>query len=81
VIELKNPADEDATVWSAFNQLQTYQSQIPALFGANAALVASDGRHDSQNQLCPFRRIGDGHESSRFRATKPSNRERARRSR
>src|SRR5688572_5186572 len=43
VIELKNPADEDATVWSAFNQLQTYQSQIPALFNANAALVASDG--------------------------------------
>ena len=43
VIELKNPADEDATVWSAFNQLQTYQSQIPALFSANAALVVSDG--------------------------------------
>jgi len=43
VIELKNPADEDATVWSAFNQLQTYQAQIPALFAANAALVASDG--------------------------------------
>ncbi|HLG59333.1 MAG TPA: type I restriction endonuclease subunit R [Vicinamibacterales bacterium] len=43
VIELKNPADEDATIWSAFNQLQTYQSQIPALFSTNAALVASDG--------------------------------------
>src|SRR5581483_11751474 len=27
VIELKNPADENATVWSAFRQLQTYQAQ------------------------------------------------------
>ena len=43
VIELKNPADENATVWSAFQQLQTYQAQIPELFVANAALVASDG--------------------------------------
>jgi type I restriction enzyme, R subunit len=32
VIELKNSADEKATVWSAYQQLQTYQSQIPALF-------------------------------------------------
>src|SRR5713101_6206026 len=43
VIELKNPADEAATVWSAFQLLETYQSQIPALFVANAVLVASDG--------------------------------------
>jgi type I restriction enzyme R subunit len=43
VIELKNPADENATVWDAYQQLQTYQAQIPALFAANAALVASDG--------------------------------------
>jgi type I restriction enzyme R subunit len=43
VIELKNPADEDATVWSAFHQLQTYQAQIPALFATNATLLASDG--------------------------------------
>jgi type I restriction enzyme R subunit len=43
VIELKNPADENATVWSAFQQLQTYQAQIPALFATNAALVVSDG--------------------------------------
>ena len=43
VIELKNPADENATVWSAFHQLQTYQAQIPALFATNAALVVSDG--------------------------------------
>ena len=43
VIELKNPADENATIWSAFAQLETYQAQIPALFTYNAVLVASDG--------------------------------------
>jgi type I restriction enzyme R subunit len=43
VIELKNAADENATIWSAFHQIQTYQAQIPALFAANAALVVSDG--------------------------------------
>jgi len=43
VIELKNPADENATIWSAFHQLETYQAQIPTLFLYNAALVASDG--------------------------------------
>ena len=43
VIELKNPADENATVWSAFQQLQTYQSQVPALFATNAVLLVSDG--------------------------------------
>ena len=43
VIELKNAADEDATVWTAFNQLQTYKLQIPSLFAFNEALVISDG--------------------------------------
>lgn len=43
VIELKNAADANATVWSAFNQLQTYKEQIPSLFGYNEALVISDG--------------------------------------
>ena len=43
VIELKNPADENATIWSAFQQLETYQAQIPTLFATNAALVVSDG--------------------------------------
>ncbi len=43
VIELKNSADENATIWAAYHQLQTYQAQIPALFAANAALVISDG--------------------------------------
>ena len=43
VIELKNPADENATIWSAYQQLQTYQTQIPSLFTTNAALIVSDG--------------------------------------
>ncbi len=43
VIELKNAADGNATLWGAFNQLQTYKQQIPTLFTWNAALVISDG--------------------------------------
>ncbi len=43
VIELKNAADEKATVWAAWQQLQTYQREIPSLFDYNAALVVSDG--------------------------------------
>ncbi len=43
VIELKNPGDENATLDGAFNQLQTYKTQIGALFRTNAALVISDG--------------------------------------
>ena len=43
VIELKNPADEAATVWTAFNQLQTYKLQIPSLFAYNEILAVSDG--------------------------------------
>jgi len=43
VIELKNAATENATIWSAFNQLQTYKRQIPSLFAFNEAMVISDG--------------------------------------
>jgi type I restriction enzyme R subunit len=43
VLELKNAANEDATIWSAFQQLQTYKAEIPALFATNAVLVVSDG--------------------------------------
>jgi type I restriction enzyme R subunit len=43
VIELKNPADENGSIWNAYHQLQTYQVQIPSLFATNAALVVSDG--------------------------------------
>ena len=43
VIELKNPADENATTKKAFAQLQTYKSTIPSLFYYNCILLASDG--------------------------------------
>jgi type I restriction enzyme R subunit len=43
VMELKNIADEQATIRKAFDQFQTYKAQIPALFHSNALLVISDG--------------------------------------
>ncbi|MCC7195796.1 MAG: type I restriction endonuclease subunit R [Gemmatimonadaceae bacterium] len=43
VLELKNAVDENATIWSAFQQLQTYQAEIPSLFATNGVLIVSDG--------------------------------------
>ena len=43
LIELKNAADEDADIWAAYRQLQTYKAEIPTLLHYNAALVVSDG--------------------------------------
>ena len=43
VIELKNLADEDATIWTAWQQLQTYKAELPTLFSMNEALMVSDG--------------------------------------
>ncbi|VEN75372.1 putative type I restriction enzyme HindVIIP R protein [Candidatus Desulfarcum epimagneticum] len=43
VIELKNPTNEKATIRHAFNQLQTYKSDISGLFIHNEMLVISDG--------------------------------------
>jgi type I restriction enzyme R subunit len=43
VFELKNPEDENATLKSAWNQLQTYKKDIPTLFTTNEILVISDG--------------------------------------
>lgn len=43
VLELKNATTEEATIWTAYNQLQTYKEQIPSLFAYNEALVVSDG--------------------------------------
>ena len=64
VIELKNPSDENATVWSAFRQLQTYKREIPRLFTYNEALVISDGLEArvgaltaNQERFMPWRTI------------------------
>src|SRR3989449_10623889 len=43
ILELKNLADEDATIWTAYDQFQTYADQLPALFRYNEILVLSDG--------------------------------------
>jgi type I restriction enzyme, R subunit len=43
VIELKNPADENATITSAYKQLQTYKHAIPSLFTYNGLMITSDG--------------------------------------
>jgi type I restriction enzyme, R subunit len=43
VIELKNAASENATIWNAFQQLQTYKNELSSLFVFNELLVASDG--------------------------------------
>lgn len=43
VIELKNAARENASINSAFQQIQTYKSTIPSLFTYNAICIVSDG--------------------------------------
>lgn len=43
LIELKNPADQNANVWKAYDQIQTYKEQIPDVFQYNEVLVISDG--------------------------------------
>jgi len=43
IIELKNAADSEATIWSAYSQLQTYKTEIPSLLRYNELLIVSDG--------------------------------------
>ncbi len=43
IIELKNPADEGADIWTAYKQLQTYKAELPTLFAHHELLVISDG--------------------------------------
>ncbi|MFZ5808043.1 MAG: type I restriction endonuclease subunit R [Chloroflexota bacterium] len=43
LIELKNPADENADIWKAYQQLHTYRAELPTLFTFNEMLVISDG--------------------------------------
>jgi len=43
VLELKSPGSENADIWDAFNQIQTYKEEIPELFAFNEAVVISDG--------------------------------------
>lgn len=43
IIELKNAANENTTVQSAFRQMEAYKETIPSLFTYNAIIVVSDG--------------------------------------
>ena len=51
LIELKNPADENADIWKAFDQIQTYKEQIPDVFEYNELLVISDGTEARMGSL------------------------------
>ena len=51
VVELKNAADEEATIWTAYKQLQTYKAEIPSLFVGNAVLLVSDGNEARMGSL------------------------------
>ncbi len=51
VLELKNPADEEADIWKAFDQLQTYKEQIPDLFNTNEILIIADGTNARAGSL------------------------------
>lgn len=51
LIELKNPADENADIWKAFQQIQTYKEQIPDVFQYNEIVILSDGSHARMGAL------------------------------
>ena len=56
LIELKNPANEDATIRTVWNQLQTYKAELPTLFAMNEALVVSE--RERGPPLFPHGRLG-----------------------
>ncbi|MFC1560864.1 HsdR family type I site-specific deoxyribonuclease [Candidatus Latescibacterota bacterium] len=71
-LELKNPADENATIWSAFNQFETYKQQIPSVFRYNEILVISDGLEaragtitSNKERFTPWKTI-DGNEKPKY---------------
>ncbi|MGF6787373.1 type I restriction endonuclease subunit R [Paraburkholderia sp. 35.1] len=69
VVELKNPGDENADIWAAWNQLQAYHQDISDLFNANALEVISDGTTARMGSLTSNKerflawRTIDGHET------------------
>ncbi|MBL4608959.1 MAG: type I restriction endonuclease subunit R, partial [Pseudomonadales bacterium] len=73
VLELKNPADSNADIWSAYQQLQTYKDEIPDLFVFNEALVVSDGLHArvgsltaSKERFLPWRVVNNEHDKPQY---------------
>ncbi len=66
LIELKNPADENATIWTAFAQFETYKQQISSIFRFNEILVVSDGLEaragtltSNKERFTPWKTIGE----------------------
>ena len=51
LLELKNPADVNADIWKAYDQIQTYKEQIPDIFQYNEILVISDGSEARMGSL------------------------------
>ena len=51
LVELKNPGDENATLKGAWNQIQTYRHDIPAVFTPNGVVVVSDGTSASMSSF------------------------------
>ncbi len=51
LLELKNPADLNADLWKAYEQIQTYKEQIPDLFQYNEILIITDGTEARMGSL------------------------------
>jgi len=51
LLELKSPADVNADLVKAFDQIQTYKEQIPDVFHYNEILVISDGSEARMGSL------------------------------
>ena len=73
VLELKNPADQNADIWQAYQQLQTYKDEIPDLFMFNEALVVSDGLDArvgsltaNKERFMPWRVVANEHDKPLF---------------
>ena len=65
LIELKNPVDENASIWSAYTQIQTYKNLIPSIFSFNEILIISDGMEaragtltSPKNRFSPWKTTG-----------------------
>lgn len=73
VIELKNPADKSADIWSAYQQLQTYKDEVSDLFTFNEALIISDGLNArvgsltaNKERFLPWRTIANEDDKPQF---------------
>lgn len=73
VIELKNPAEDNATISSAYNQIETYKAVIPSLFTYNEICVISDGLEckagslsAGEGRFVPWKSIDGEKDASRF---------------